>query len=153
MQRKLTMVMSVAALLAAVVVVPALTGCGGKKEEAASSTSTESAPAATPATGGDAASTTTAIPAGDAAKGKEIFTAKCVLCHGANGMGDGPGGAALNPKPRNFHDTAYMSTKTDAELFNSIKNGKSNVMPAWGQAGMTDQECADALAYVRTFGK
>ncbi len=149
MQRKLSIVLSTAALLAAVVVVPALTGCGGKKEEAASGTDTsaQTAPAQTEA------AAPAAIPAGDAAKGKDTFTAKCALCHGATGTGDGEGGKALNPKPRNFHDTAYMSTKTDADLFNSIKNGKSGVMPAWGATGMTDQEIADVLAYVRSLGQ
>lgn len=37
------------------------------------------------------------------AKGKEVFNVNCAVCHGAEGKGDGVGGAALNPKPRNFH--------------------------------------------------
>lgn len=37
------------------------------------------------------------------AHGKEIFNVNCAVCHGAEGKGDGAGGAALNPKPRNFH--------------------------------------------------
>ncbi len=145
MQRKLTIAVSMAALLAAIVVLPVMTGCGPKKDDAAK---TET-PAETPS---DVVSTT-GLPAGDAAKGQEIFTTNCVLCHGTTGTGDGPGGAALNPKPRNFRDTAYMSTKTDEELFNSIKHGKSGVMPAWGDAGMSDQDIANALAYVRSLAK
>ena len=155
MQRKVMTAVSVASLLAAILVLPLLTGCGPKKDETVSSstTTTTSTPAATPAPGAAATPAATAMPAGNAAAGKEIFTTKCVLCHGATGMGDGVGGAALNPKPRNFHDAAYLSSRTDAELFNSIKNGKSGVMPAWGAAGLSDQDCANALAYVRTLGK
>jgi caa(3)-type oxidase subunit IV len=37
------------------------------------------------------------------AHGKEIFNVNCAVCHGVEGKGDGAGGAALNPKPRNFH--------------------------------------------------
>jgi len=33
------------------------------------------------------------------AKGKEIFTAKCVLCHGETGDGKGPGSVNLPLKP------------------------------------------------------
>lgn len=37
------------------------------------------------------------------AHGKELFLQTCATCHGAEGNGDGAAGAALNPKPRNFH--------------------------------------------------
>ena len=40
--------------------------------------------------------------AGDAAKGKILFETNCASCHGTSGKGDGPVGAALDPKPRDF---------------------------------------------------
>ena len=46
----------------------------------------------------------TVPPSSDAsiAAGKELFAANCASCHGDKGMGDGPAGAALDPKPRNL---------------------------------------------------
>jgi len=35
-------------------------------------------------------------------KGKTLFQTSCASCHGESGQGNGPGGAALNPPPRNF---------------------------------------------------
>ncbi|MBI3395341.1 MAG: c-type cytochrome, partial [Spirochaetia bacterium] len=42
----------------------------------------------------------------DSAKAKKLFTERCSTCHGPMGKGDGPAGAALNPKPRNFSKIA-----------------------------------------------
>src|SRR5262245_42232225 len=76
-------------------------------------------------------------PSGDVAAGKAKFDQNCALCHGPEGKGDGPGAQNLNPKPRNFHDAAYMSGRTDEQLHKVIKEGGaasgfSPVMPAWG---------------------
>ncbi len=38
------------------------------------------------------------------AKGKEIFAAKCAVCHGVKGDGKGPGAANLPLKPADFTD-------------------------------------------------
>ena len=36
------------------------------------------------------------------ASGHKLFSQNCQMCHGATGLGDGPAGASLNPKPRNM---------------------------------------------------
>ncbi len=92
--------------------------------------------------------------AADVAAGKAKFQQLCASCHGANGKGDGPAAAALNPHPRNFTDLAYMSKRTDAQLAAVIKNGGaanglSPLMVAWGSS-LNDADIANIVAYIRT---
>lgn len=124
-----------------------LAGCGGgnKTETSTSNEQSSTAPAATSTD--TAGGGTSATAAGfDPAK---TFQEKCATCHGPEGRGDGPAGAALNPKPRNYHDKAYMSTRTDQQLHDSIFNGKS-AMPPWGKSGqLTDDQVWAMVKYVR----
>jgi len=136
-------------LIAGAVTLGALAGCGQKAKDSddddimagqstSSSTTTDSAAAG----GGGAPSM---------AMGEQVVTEKCVLCHGTSGKGDGPGGAALNPKPRDWTDHAYMGTRTDAQLFDVIWHGKGS-MPAWGTSGQLDSlHIKSAIMKVRTF--
>ena len=99
--------------------------------------------------------------AGDAAAGKAKYDMFCIACHGATGKGDGPVGAALNPKPRDFSvghfkfDTdkdGKVGTETDLE--NVIKNGGaayggSAMMAPWG-ATLSETDRANVVAFIRT---
>ena len=127
-----------------------IVGCGGSQEggnQAASSpTTTETTtPPSQPAPD------TSAVAADPVAHGKQVYQARCVLCHGPEGKGDGPASAALNPKPRNHTDGTYMKSRTDEELLAVIHNGKG-AMPAW-KAVLSEQEMQDVLKYVRTLAK
>ena len=86
---------------------------------------------------------------------KQQFSELCARCHGPHGYGDGPDGAPLSTKPRNFHDCAIMARDSDDKVFHEIKGGsasigRSNDMPAWG-AALEDNEIHGLIAYVRTF--
>jgi cytochrome c oxidase cbb3-type subunit 3 len=90
----------------------------------------------------------------DVEEGKKLYGQICATCHGQSGKGDGPGAAALNPKPRDHTDKEYMSKLTDDDLFKVIKNGgasvgKSPLMPPWGST-LKDDQIKDVIAYVRT---
>lgn len=122
-----------------------LVGCGkseqsstGGSEPQAQAPSTTPAPATTPEAGSTAG--------GDL--GAQVYAARCVLCHGATGHGDGVGAAALNPKPRNHTDGSYMNSRTDAELLEVIHNGKG-AMPAW-KGVLTEEEMQAVLKHVRS---
>lgn len=78
----------------------------------------------------------TELAAGDpAAEAKEIFQNRCTVCHGEHGKGDGPGSAALDPKPRNFTLVEWQESVTDEHIhkiivYGGIAVGKSAAMPA-----------------------
>jgi cytochrome c551/c552 len=98
--------------------------CAGKSEPApaAAPEKVAVAPAAAPA----AAPTESA---------EDVFKNRCTPCHGADGKGDGPAAAALNPKPRNYTDLAWQKAVTDEQLKQTILYGgaavgKSAVMPS-----------------------
>jgi len=66
---------------------------------------------------------------------RTIYRDRCAVCHGANGGGDGVGGAALNPRPRSFQDAAWQTATTDDAIERIIREGgaavgKSPAMPA-----------------------
>lgn len=88
--------------------------------------------------------------AGDPVAGKAKFNMFCATCHGATGKGDGPGAAALNPKPKNLS----VSTLSEADMAKIIKEGgaavgRSPLMPPWKSA-LNDQDIANVIAYVKT---
>ncbi|MCH8028728.1 MAG: cytochrome c [Candidatus Dadabacteria bacterium] len=93
-------------------------------------------------------------PQADPAMGKEKFTAFCSTCHGESGKGDGPAGAALEPKPRDLTDSVYISTLSDDRLYKGIAEGgasvgKSPIMPGWKNA-LSKEEIWNVIAYIRT---
>lgn len=127
------------------------TGCGGGGSSSGTSGSSAGTPPATSTPAPDAA----APPAPPALSGPElgakVFKDRCALCHGPDGHGDGPGSKALNPKPRNLHDQAYMSTRTDEQLLEVIHNGKG-AMPKW-KGVLTEDEITAVFGHVRELGK
>src|SRR6185436_18178060 len=65
----------------------------------------------------------TVVPATPAEQAQDIFSKRCVVCHGDHGMGDGPGAAALQPKPRIFSDATWQAATTDEHIGKTIVAG------------------------------
>ncbi len=98
-----------------------------------------------------------AVAQGNAEKGKALFAQICAACHGTAGKGDGAAAAALNPKPRDLTDKAYMGGLKDEYLIDIVKKGgaavgKSATMPPWG-AAMKDDQIRDVITFVRSLAK
>jgi cytochrome c oxidase cbb3-type subunit 3 len=62
-----------------------------------------------------------------AAKGKETFTAICAACHGPDGKGNPALGAP------NLTDNIWLYGGSETTIEETIRNGRNNKMPAWGE--------------------
>lgn len=91
-----------------------------------------------------------------AADARQLFRTRCTACHGDVGRGDGPGAAALTPKPRAFADAAWQSSVKDEELREAIVKGgaaigKSPGMPANPDLAAKPDVVRELIAIVRAF--
>ena len=139
--KKSMFVLLVVVVLGAVV----LSACGG----AAPATGTQR-----PAVPADYASKTNPV-AGNAdaiAMGKTQYTALCQACHGEKGLGDGPAGSALTPKPGNLQTTAKEAS--DAYIYWRVAEGGAmdpfkSSMPA--QKGtLKEEQIWQLVSYLKT---
>lgn len=79
------------------------------------------------------------------AQAATLFAENCSSCHGAQGYGDGPTAASLNPAPANFHDAERQHQRSPMSLYQTISGGLSgSAMPAFTQL---DDAQRWALAY------
>ena len=104
---------------------------------------------------GEMPAPTAAVAAEDPISGK--FSSLCSSCHGPEGKADGAAAAAMNPKPRNFHDKTWQAKVDDAHIAKVIKEGGASVglsgtMPPWG-AVLSDDEVKGLIAKIRDWGK
>lgn len=61
-----------------------------------------------------------------AARGAELYTANCAVCHGENGGGDQSQGAP------NLRDTIWLYGGDRAAITQTVANSRYGVMPRWG---------------------
>lgn len=61
-------------------------------------------------------------------RGTQLYKRDCVVCHGIQGQGDGPGAAALHPRPVSFSEHQYTLDRLSAVLWNGVIG---TAMPAW----------------------
>ncbi len=80
-----------------------------------------------------------------AVRGKAVFTANCIACHGEAGDGSSLQGAA------DFTDLEFMRHEKPSEFFAAIRDGVGGTaMPAWGET-LSEAEIWDVLYYEWTF--
>ncbi len=119
---------SVNTVTAIAVVCSIMTFCGGKNEGS-----------------GDAANS---VPPGMA-----VYEAHCTPCHGMKGEGDGPAGAALNPKPRNYAKDGFKYGSSLEEVKRTIREGIDGTeMPTFEQV-LTDEQITHVAEYVKQLAR
>ena len=83
------------------------------------------------------------------ARGKELYTINCQMCHGVTGEGNGPIAAFLTTyRPANL-TSDVVQVMSDGSIFLTISNGLDGRMPALNE-NLTVSERWDVVNYVRT---
>jgi cytochrome c oxidase cbb3-type subunit 2 len=104
-----------------------------------------------------ATGTGTSAAADAVTRGREIYRARCLECHGETGKGDGKTAVKLKLTPRDMTRGSYKCRSTasgelpaDADLARSVARGlPGSAMTAFGEL-LAPDEIAAVVAYVRT---
>lgn len=81
-------------------------------------------------------------------EGANVFKNNCEACHGPQGHGDGPAGAALDPRPKNLAE--LQAVVGDDYLYWRINTGKEGTaMLAW-KGVLTNEQIWQVIAFLRT---
>lgn len=133
----------------------ALVGCQNKSTEKSSDESTAAATSAlAPSTQNTPAPANTAGSA--KAEARVVFTKRCQVCHGPSGRGDGPGAAALTPKPRDYSDPEWQSKTSDDRIRTAIIGGGAAIglspaMPPSPDLQNKPEVVSELVALIRSF--
>jgi len=83
-----------------------------------------------------------------AQSGSDIYSSKCAMCHGADGLASGSMGKML--KIPSFKSPEVVKA-SDSQLFETTKNGKGK-MPSYN-GKLTDAQIHAVVAYIRKLQK
>lgn len=68
-----------------------------------------------------------------------LYASRCASCHGADGRGDGPAAASLDPKPSNFRDAVRLGRRSVYSLYSTITLGVDGTSMA-AHADLSDEQ-------------
>ncbi len=103
----------------------------------------------------------TLVPAGrpgNALHGKQLFSAHCASCHGADGEG-GAGTGVTMSRPRSkpilapgLNNPGYLAAASNSVIKTTLVRGrKGTPMRSFLEQGLSEQDIDDIVAYVRSF--
>lgn len=86
-------------------------------------------------------------------RGSIAFRTYCVLCHGAEGKGDGRAAKMYTPRPANLTVSPFNDTYKEMIIRGGgASMGRSAYMPPWGDE-LTDEQIRDVVAFLRELRK
>ena len=83
------------------------------------------------------------------AKAKVLYRRDCAFCHGDNGDGKNTMDVALE----DWTNPSSLASKTDSELFATIRNGEGDKMPPEDAGRATDTDVWNLVIYIRSLSK
>ena len=86
------------------------------------------------------------------ARGKQLYSSHCALCHGPAGKGNGPFAAFLTNKPANLL-TGNSKNNNDGAMYLVISNGIAGKMPALKENLPGARERWDVVNFIRELQK
>ncbi|HEY2065835.1 MAG TPA: cytochrome c/FTR1 family iron permease, partial [Gemmatimonadaceae bacterium] len=86
----------------------------------------------------------------DLAEGRTIFGKSCASCHGAMGLGDGPAGATMNPRPPAIGTQTHMHGISPAMTYRILSVGIAGTPMAGFSGTLTPEQRWNVVAYVNS---
>lgn len=117
-----------------------LASCGGS-ESTESTTTLAPVPA-------EYAGKTNPLGSDAANMGADLFDTNCTACHGPQGHGDGPAGAALDPAPKNLPELVKVAG--DDYLFWRISTGRQGTAMVGWKGVLTDEQIWQVISHIHT---
>jgi cytochrome c5 len=85
-------------------------------------------------------------------KAKKLYQMDCALCHGDNGDGKTDVAKSMELTLTDWTDPKSLTSKSDQDLFNVIRNGKDK-MPAEGDGRAPNDVVWNLVIYIRNMSK
>lgn len=84
-------------------------------------------------------------------RGKMLYEAHCLVCHGPTGKGDGPSSHALIPPAPDFTDPVVKESLTKSRVTEAVANGRlTTQMEAWKNK-LPAADIQEVMEYIQSF--
>jgi mono/diheme cytochrome c family protein len=86
-------------------------------------------------------------------KVKKLYGVDCAMCHGDNGDGKTDMAKDMSLTLADWTDPKSLAPLSDKDIFDIIRKGKGEKMPAEDASRAKDDEIWGLIAYIRAFSK